>query len=71
MKHLVRGALLLVVMTMLAGLAYPLALTGLAQFLFPARANGSLISRAQARSMSPGSRRTSLSTGMAGSASAP
>ncbi|MGH3911253.1 MAG: potassium-transporting ATPase subunit C, partial [Pseudonocardiaceae bacterium] len=29
----------------LTGLAYPLAMTGLAQVLFPHRANGSLVSR--------------------------
>lgn len=33
----------LVLMTMLTGIAYPLAVTGIAQVLFPAKANGSLI----------------------------
>jgi K+-transporting ATPase ATPase C chain len=34
---------LLVVMTVLTGVMYPLALTGIAQLVFPAQANGSLI----------------------------
>jgi len=36
---------MMVVMTVLVGLAYPLALTGVAQVLFPGRADGSLVSR--------------------------
>jgi K+-transporting ATPase ATPase C chain len=36
---------LMVVMTLLVGLAYPLAITALAQVAFPGRADGSLVSR--------------------------
>jgi potassium-transporting ATPase KdpC subunit len=44
-SHLRTAVLMLVVMTALTGLAYPLAITALAQALFPHRANGSLIVR--------------------------
>lgn len=44
MKTLFRPALsLFVVLALIAGLAYPLAITGLAQVLFPDQANGSLV----------------------------
>lgn len=46
MKEQIRPALaMLALMTLLTGLTYPLAVTGLAQLLFPHQANGSLIVR--------------------------
>jgi K+-transporting ATPase ATPase C chain len=42
-KDLIRGSLVAVVLTVLLGLAYPLAMTGLAQVAFPTKADGSLI----------------------------
>jgi len=44
MKALLRPALsLFILLTLITGLAYPLAVTGLAQLLFPSQANGSLV----------------------------
>lgn len=43
MKNFVTAILMTVVTTVLLGLAYPLAVTGLAQLIFPNQANGSLI----------------------------
>jgi len=44
MSNILRPALLLtVIFTALTGVAYPLAMTGLTQVLFPATANGSLV----------------------------
>ena len=43
--HLRTAVLLVVVLTGLTGLVYPLAMTGLAQAIFPWQANGSLVSR--------------------------
>jgi K+-transporting ATPase ATPase C chain len=45
MRHLVTAVLMTLVTTIILGLAYPLVVTGLAQALFPQRANGQLIER--------------------------
>lgn len=44
-RNLVTAALMTIVTTALLGFAYPLAITGIAQVLFPAQANGQLIER--------------------------
>jgi potassium-transporting ATPase KdpC subunit len=44
-EHLRIAVLMTVATTVLLGLAYPLAITGLAQLLFPDKANGQLITR--------------------------
>src|SRR5450755_4596165 len=44
-KNLITAVLMTVVTTILLGLVFPLVITGLAQVLFPARANGQMISR--------------------------
>lgn len=44
-KCFIKASRLLLVMTILLGLGYPLAVTGLAQLVFPDRANGSLLYR--------------------------
>lgn len=46
MKNLITAILFTIVSTILLGLIYPLAVTGLAQLMFPDKANGQLIRRA-------------------------
>jgi len=41
--HLRPALMILLLMTLLTGVAYPLVVTGIAQALFPAQANGSLV----------------------------
>ena len=45
MRNIVTAALMTVVTTLLLGIVYPLAITGIAQALFPDKANGQLIER--------------------------
>ncbi len=44
-RNLVTSVLMTIVTTVLLGILYPLLVTGLAQVLFPSRANGQLIQR--------------------------
>ena len=44
-RHLITATLMTIVTTVILGIIYPLAITGIAQVAFPHQANGQLIER--------------------------
>jgi K+-transporting ATPase ATPase C chain len=46
MKHLLTSIIVLALLTVITGVLYPLAVTGIAQIVFPAQANGSIVTEA-------------------------
>ncbi|MFZ4703181.1 MAG: potassium-transporting ATPase subunit KdpC, partial [Candidatus Methylumidiphilus sp.] len=54
LKHLKPALFMLLIWTVITGVAYPLAVTGLSQLLFPKQANGSLIKDSQGQPLGSG-----------------